>query len=136
MRAFLRCSGASSACRGSCQVKAETLLLAGAAVIAYTLLKPKGETPAYLAGVSANKILADAQASLAVDPTALDTQLSALSAQSQRLTASLKANPSLGIALGLTPTQIDYTVLPPDQFRTIYGFSQPAEPVTPAAPVA
>lgn len=114
-------------------MKTEHILLGVVAVAAYVLLKPKGETPAYLTGVAANKITADLQAAQASDPTYLNAELSRLSAQTKQLTASLKDNPALGIALGLTPTQIDYNILPPDQFRTIYGFSQPADPVTPAA---
>ncbi len=114
-------------------MKTNTLLVIGAAFVAYLLLRPKGESPAYLEGVGANKILSDAQSAMSTDPNVLDARLSRLSADTKQLTASLRDNPQLGIALGLTPTQVDYAILPPNQFRTIYGFSQPAEPTGPAA---
>ena len=105
---------------------------AGLGLLAYMMTRPRRDTPSILTGEGANLAnLAKFQAYQ--DPTQISIELGKLSAQASALTAKVKETPALGTLLGLSPTQIDYIVLPPEQFRTTYGFTADPEPLSPAA---
>lgn len=95
---------------------------AAIALVLYYVTKTRKDAPSILTGEGAN-LAALAKSQAAIDPATVSLELNKLSAQASIFTAKVKENPSLGTLAGLSPTQIDYIVLPPEQFRTTYGFT-------------